>query len=119
MAGIDKSQVSRSRLELGNEQRDKTVRGSVLGEVFVDRYNGLIERRLCGNLSVDRRVEARHQQCGGSSLTRNITKCYEHRVIVAFDKIVIVTPDLIARERDALELITLDDRRACRLEPLL
>ena len=35
------------------------------------------------------------------------------------DKIVIVTADLVTRERDSLKLVSLDDRRALWLETLL
>src|SRR5687768_13997410 len=78
-----------------------------------------MERAIRSHLRMDRGVKARHQKCRGRSLAGNIAKSDQHLVTRSGDKVVVVAADLITRERDSLEFVTIYLRRPRRLETLL
>src|SRR5690606_22684915 len=55
----------------------------------------------------------------GRPLTGNVAECEQHSAVAAWNEIVVITADLVARERDALKFISVDLWRPGRLKPLL
>src|SRR3982751_2741262 len=119
MSCIDVSDMTGWQIQFRHEQRNETIRRSVVGEVLVDRVNRLRDVPSRGDLSVYCGVQARHQKRRSRPFSGDVAQRDHHPAVWPPDEVVIITTDFITRKRNSLELISFDRWRGGGLETLL